>query len=104
MSAYVHAEDRARLLFRLGRCGGELDPARLATPSDQDLGLDDDLAPQLLGGCSRLIRRRGETTFRHRDAEAPEELLPLMLVQVQGGRECTEPECVAGRVRACSGE
>src|SRR5262249_14144906 len=48
----------------------------------QDLRLHDDLAAELLGGGARLLGRRREASLGHGDAEAPEELLALVLVEV----------------------
>src|SRR5207244_7065655 len=61
---------------------GELDPARLAAAAGQHLRLDDHLATDLLRGRAHLGGARGETAFRHRNPEAPEELLALVLVEV----------------------
>ena len=73
--------------MRLGVGGvvGELDAARLAAPAGQHLRLDDDLAAELLGGGARLLRGRREPAVGDGDAEAPEELLALVLVEIHGG-------------------
>ena len=96
MAADVEPEDLLRLLLRVGGVVGELDPARLAAPAGQHLRLDDDLAAELLGRGARLLRRRRGPSLRDRDAEALEELLALILVEVQSGRDssCVDwPEC-----------
>src|SRR5215218_1601514 len=51
----IHAENRERM--RLGVVGalGELDPAGLASPAREHLGLDDDLAAELLCSSARLF-------------------------------------------------
>ena len=61
----------------------ELDPAGLAATAGQHLSLDHDLAADLLGGGARLGRRGRDPAVRDRDAEAAEELLALILVEVQ---------------------
>ena len=87
MAANVEAEDLLRLLLRVRRVVGELDPARLAAAARQHLRLHDDLAADLLGRRARLLRRRRRPSLRDGDAEALEELLALILVEVQSGRE-----------------
>ena len=65
---------------------GELDPAGLPTAPGQHLGLDDDLAAELLGRRARLVRRRREPPLRDGNPEPLEELLALVLVEVHGRR------------------
>ena len=82
VAADVHAEDRFRMYLGLVGSGGELDAAGLAAPAGQHLGLDDDRSTELLGRLSRLGRRLGDAPIGDGDAEAAEELLALMLVEV----------------------
>src|SRR4029453_1432725 len=89
VAADVHSEDLPGSRLDLVAVGRELDAARLAATADQHLRLDDDGVAELLGGCPRLGRARRQTTVGDRDAVAPEEILPLVLVQVQGAREST---------------
>ena len=74
-----------RPLRRLVRAGRELDPAGLSAPARQHLGLDHDLAAELLRGGAGLLGALGETPIRHRDPEAAEELLALVLVEIHSG-------------------
>ena len=76
MPADVHAENRLGVGRCLVRPVRKLDPTRLATAARQHLGLDDDLAAELVGRRARLLRRRREPSVGNRDAEAPEEPLP----------------------------
>jgi len=80
--ADVETEDLLRLLLGVVRARRELDAARLAAAAGQDLSLDDDRAAELLCGRARVLRRILPPALRDRDADAPEELLPLVLVQV----------------------
>ena len=84
VAADVEAQDLARA--RLGLLGrlGELDAARLAAPAGQHLGLDDDLAAELLGRRARLLGARRDASLGDRDARAREELLALVLVEIHG--------------------
>ena len=81
----VEPEDLVRPLRRLVRAGRELDPAGLPAPARQHLGLDHDLAAELLRGGAGLLGALGETPVRHRDPEAAEELLALVLVEIHSG-------------------
>ena len=101
VAADVHAEDLARA--RLGLVGGlgELDPTRLAATAGQHLRLHDDGKAELLGRGTRLRRTRREPPLGHRDPVAPEELLPLVLVEVQSARESTASTREPGR-RTCA--
>ena len=76
------------LLLGVGRVLGELDPARLPAPAGQHLSLDDDLPAELLRSRPRLRGRRRKASLRDRDAELPEELLALVLVEVHRPRGC----------------
>src|SRR5581483_8860742 len=80
VAADVEADDVLRLLLGVGGVVGELHAARLAATAGQHLSLDDDGAAEFLGGSASLVGRDGETPVRHRDAEAAEELLALVLV------------------------
>ena len=102
VAADVQAEDLRRA--RLGLVGRlrELDATRLAAPAGQDLRLDDDGAAELVRRRARLLGGRRQPPVRNGDAEAPEELLPLVLVEVQSAGESTgrrRPEC---RSPACA--
>ena len=85
--ADVETEDLFRLLLRVRRVVCELDPARLAAAARQHLGLHHDRAADLLGRRTGLLGRRRSATVRDRDAEALEELLALILVEVQSDRD-----------------
>src|SRR5919108_109714 len=82
MAADVEAEDVARPRLRVVGIVSELDPARLAAPAREHLRLDDDGAAELLGGPSRFLRGRRQPPVRDGYAEAPEELLALVLVEI----------------------
>ena len=84
--ADVEPEDRARLLLRVRRVVGELDAAGLAAPAGEHLGLDDDRAAELHRRGPRLLRRGREPAVGDGDAEAAEELLPLVLVEIHRRR------------------
>jgi hypothetical protein len=83
----AETEDLAGAGLGFGGIGGQLDPARLAASADQDLRLDDDLAAELLGPRARLLRRPSHPPLGYGDAEAGEELLPLVLVEIHAGPE-----------------
>ena len=85
VAADVEPEDAARLLLGVGGVVGELDAAGLAAAAGQHLRLDDDRAAELLGRLARLLRRRREPPLGDGDADAPEELLALVLVEIHGG-------------------
>ena len=85
VAADVEPEDVARLLLGVGGILGELDAACLPAAAGEHLRLDDDRAAERLRGGARLLGRRREPAVRDGDAEAPEELLPLVLVEVHGG-------------------
>ena len=85
VSVDVEPEDRFGLALSVFRAVRELDAAGLPSAACQHLRLDDDLAAELLGGGARLGRRGGEPTLGDRDAEAAEELLALVLVEIHGG-------------------
>ena len=68
---------------------GELDAAGLPAAAGEDLRLHDHREAELVRRGSRLGWVEGETALRHRDPVLPEELLPLVLVEVQGAREST---------------
>ena len=86
MAVDVQAEDRLGVLRGLVGRVGELDPARLAAPAGQHLGLDDDLAADLLGRGARLVRGLREPPLGDGNAEPLEELLALVLVEVHARR------------------
>ena len=64
---------------------GQLDAAGLAAPAHLHLGLDDDGVAGRLGLGDGLVDRVGHAAGRHRDAEAGEVLLALVLEQVHSG-------------------
>ena len=82
VAANVEAQDLARLLLGVGRIDGELHAACLAAAARQHLSLHDHRPAELLGRLPRLLGRRREASFRNRDAETPEHLLALVLVQI----------------------
>jgi hypothetical protein len=84
MAADVEPEDLAGARLRLVRRGGELDPSGLAAAAGQHLRLDDHRPAELFGRRARLLRARRQPAVRDGDAVPPEELLPLVLVQVHG--------------------
>ena len=86
----VEPEDLLRALLRLVRVRGELDPARLAAPAGEDLGLDDDGAAEHLRRLARLAGGRREAPVGDRDPDAPEELLALIFVEIHAAREAIE--------------
>ena len=75
----------ARLLLGVVRIVGELDAAGLAAAAGQHLRLDDDGPADRLGGRARLFRRHREPSLGDGDAEPPEQLFALVLVEVHGG-------------------
>ena len=81
----VEPEDAARLLLGVGRVVGELDAARLAAAAGEHLRLDDDRAAERRRRGAGLLRRDGEPAVGDRDADAAEELLALVLVEIHGG-------------------
>jgi hypothetical protein len=85
----VQAENVRRPGRGLIRRFGELDPSGLAAPAGEDLRLDDDGAAQLGRCCACLLRARREHALGDRDPELPEQLFPLVLVEVQGAGEST---------------
>ena len=87
VAANVETEDLLRLLLRVGRVVGELDPAGLAAAARQHLRLDDDRAAELLGRGARLLGGLRRPPVRDGNAEALEELLALILVEVQSDGE-----------------
>ena len=78
----VETEDVAGLGLRVGRILGELHAAGLAAPAGQNLSLDDDRPADLLRGGPRFLRGRREAAVGDGDAEAREELLALVLVEI----------------------
>ena len=99
VAADVHAEDLSGARFGLVRRARELDAAGLPTAAGEHLRLHDHRVAELVRRGSRLGRIEGETALRHRDPVLPEELLPLVLVEVQSARESTA-STRAGRPRS----
>ncbi len=85
MAADVEPEDVPCLLLGVRRILGELDAARLAAAAGEHLRLDDDGAAERRGCGARLLGRNGEAAVGDRDADAPEELFALVLVEIHGG-------------------
>ena len=85
VAADVETEDVARLRLRVGRIVGELDAAGLAAAARQHLRLDDDRAAERRRRGAGFLRRDGEPPVGDGDADAAEELLPLVLVEIHGG-------------------
>ena len=81
----IEPEDAARFLLGVGRIVGELHAARLATAAGEHLRLDDDRAAERRRCSAGFLRRDGEAAVGHRDADAAEKLLALILVQIHGG-------------------
>ena len=81
-AADVHPEDGVRRALGLGAVLGELDPAGLAAPADQHLGLDHDRVAELLGGLDGLVHGRRVAAVGHGDAVLREELLALVFEEV----------------------
>ena len=79
------------LLLGVVRVLGQLHAAGLAAAAGQHLRLDDDLAADLLRRPPRLFRRRRDAPVGDGDAEALEQLLALVLVQVHRGRSLLTP-------------
>src|SRR6266511_5595924 len=84
VAADVEPEDVARLLLGVGGVLGKLYAAGLAATSGEDLGLDDDRTAERRRGGAGFLRGDGKTSVGDRDADAPEELLPLVLVEIHG--------------------
>ncbi len=87
MPADVEPEDLLRPRRRLVGIRRELDPAGLAAPAGQHLGLDDDRPAELLRRLPRLLGGERERARRDRDPEPREQLLALVLVQVHAGAD-----------------
>jgi hypothetical protein len=85
VAADVEAEDSARFLLRVGGIVGELDAAGLAATAGEHLSLHDDGAAERRCRGARFLRRDCEPAVRDRNADAAEELLALVLVQIHGG-------------------
>ena len=82
MAADVETEDLARALGGLLGRRRQLDAAGLAAPAGEHLRLDDDGAAELGCGRLRLAGRERDAPLRDGDAEAREQLLPLVLVEI----------------------
>ena len=75
-------EDLARLVEGLVGSAGELDAPGLASTAHLDLGLHHHRAPDRGGDVPRLLGRGRDLPGQHRQAEAREQLLGLVLVKV----------------------
>ena len=82
MALDVQAEDVAGVKAHLVDVAGELDAAGLAATADLHLRLDDDGVAHALGDRDGLVDRVRDAARRHRDAEAREVLLALVLKEV----------------------
>jgi hypothetical protein len=78
----LHAEDLREDPGGLVGGVGELDAAALAAAACVDLGLDDDLAAELVRGRPGVFGGGGDAALRDGDAEAGENLLRLELVDL----------------------
>ena len=81
--ADVHAEDLPCRLFGLPRAVHHLDAAGFAAPSGKDLGFDGHCSPECLGGPSCLLRRPRDDARQRLQAVFPQQLFPLILVEIQ---------------------
>ena len=97
------------MLACLGFVGGQLHPAGLAAPADQDLRLDDHRVADLVRRGHRILDGRDGLAVGHLQAVTGEELLALILKKVHWrcgclgrgywGRACPPPakvHCGAG--------
>ena len=82
VAADVEAEDLARALGGLVGRRRQLDAAGLAAAADEHLRLDDDGPADLGRRRPRLLGRERDAPVRDGDAEAREELLALVLVEI----------------------
>src|SRR5262249_50877017 len=82
----VEPENLLGLLLGIVGTVGELDPAGLAAPARQHLGLDDDLSTELLRRDASLRGSHRGLPCRRRDPEAPKEFLALVLVEIHRRR------------------
>jgi hypothetical protein len=80
----VQAEDVLGAGARLVRVGGELDAAGLAAATRLDLGLHDDLGPDLAGDRLGLLRCLRHTTGEHGDAVRGQQVTGLVLEEIHG--------------------
>src|SRR5262249_60461488 len=78
----VHAEDAFGVRSCLVGALSELDPARLASAPDLDLGLYHHTRTKSLGDRGGLIRSGSDVAVQHRQPVPGEERTPLVLVQV----------------------
>ena len=102
----VETDDLARPLLRLRWRGRQLHAARLATPADEDLGLDDDRAADALGSSAGALGGRGGLAIEERHAVAREDLLAPMLLELHAGllmRSCGNGASARGSARAVTG-
>ena len=91
MRLQLHAEDLAGVLRDVVQRLGDLDAAALAAPSGMDLRLDDpDRAAEFLGRFRRLADAEGRVTAGHRNAEAGENFLALVFVNLHRRNRCSE--------------
>ncbi len=87
----VETEDPARLRLRVGGIVCELDAARLAAAAGEHLRLDDDRTAERRRRGSRLFGRDRDAAVGDGDADAPEKLLALVLVEIHGGDSTEAP-------------
>ena len=81
----VETDDLACPLLRLRRRGGQLHAARLATTTDEDLGLHDHGSADPLGRGAGALGGRGGLAIEERHAVAREDLLAPMLLELHAG-------------------
>ncbi len=89
VTADVHAEDLSRVRLDLVPGLRELDPPGLAATAGEHLRLHHRRVAELVRRRTRAGRIDREAAVRDRDPVLPEELLPLVLVEVQSAREST---------------
>jgi len=82
MALDIESEDVTRVQAHLVGVGGEFDAAGLSSSADLYLRFDDDGVAHTLGNGERLLDGVGDVTGRHRDAEASEVLLALVLKEI----------------------
>ena len=98
----LHAEDLAGELRDLGLRARQLDAAALAAAAGVDLRLHDpDRAAELLRRLGRLADAERGIAARHRDAEAGEDFLALVFVNLHRGVGAAVPEseCISPGAR-----
>src|ERR671911_659486 len=83
MPVDLHTEDVLCRLRGLPRAVHDLDAAGLTASSGEDLGFDRHGSPERLGGPSCLLRRPCDDAWQRLQAVFPQQLFPLILVEIQ---------------------